>query len=609
MRKLFTIFLALFIVLPVVQGGVKEKKAKRVIDNPMTTSYSLPEAVKPVSKSVKQIDGMTEITKSDYDYGQNGGHIRNLVVSKDGSKTWLQVMERDGINNAAAPGNRRAVIYGYVAGGVLKTGYPIAKATAQTGFGGIDVSVGASVSLAMIVGHTPNWWALESAPGGAAFTAANFTSVMRGSLDPQVSWDLSRQTIWVTSSANANRTNLELLKTVDFGTTFTSVDTAMVTNKMTKKHYEAGAIHNKVEVSSTGKLAIFTALSGTGNIAPLGTAHVDSADQVGYFSSTDGAAWAWTKVANDGDVLSLGGKTYYMFLENFSQYDYKYDKDGKLNAVINGYMYEKVTDTTGNNIFATLYWKEGVTGFKVVSDTSLRKVADYNTYGYPGNALGFAYPTLSNGITDGVVFATWSQPSVTSGKVDTLAGGMAKMDLWWNVSLDGGTTWKTSAKLAGTTGGLFASAGAYLTPRGSTDLVAHFTFMQDTAVGCFVFGEGVRALVPTKYATVSFNKTTGALTAIGDDNNVAVKSFELVQNYPNPFNPATTIRYQVPNASNVSLKVYNMMGQEVATLVNGMKEAGNHTITFDGTKLASGVYLYQINAGSFQDVKKMILMK
>ncbi|MSQ46466.1 MAG: T9SS type A sorting domain-containing protein, partial [Ignavibacteria bacterium] len=203
----------------------------------------------------------------------------------------------------------------------------------------------------------------------------------------------------------------------------------------------------------------------------------------------------------------------------------------------------------------------------------------------------------------------WSQPSVTSGKVDTLAGGMAKMDLWWNVSLDGGTTWKTSAKLAGTTGGLFASAGAYLTPRGSTDLVAHFTFIQDTAVGCFVFGEGVRALVPTKYATVSFNKTTGALTAIGDDNNVAVKSFELVQNYPNPFNPATTIRYQVPNASNVSLKVYNMMGQEVATLVNGMKEAGNHTITFDGTKLASGVYLYQINAGSFQDVKKMILMK
>ena len=407
MRKLFTIFLAVLFVLPVVQGGVKEKKAKRVIDNPMTTSYSLPEAVKPVSKSVKQIDGMTEITKSDYDYGQNGGHIRNLVVSKDGSKTWLQVMERDGINNAAAPANRRAVVYGYVAGGVLKTGYPIAKATAQTGFGGIDVSVGASVSLAMIVGHTPNWWALESAPGGAAFTAANFTTVMRGSLDPQVSWDLSKQTIWVTSSANANRTNLELLKTVDFGATFTSVDTAMVTNKMTKKHYEAGAIHNKVEVSSTGKLAIFTALSGTGAIAPVGTAHVDSADQVGYFSSTDGAAWAWTKVANDGDVFSLGGKTYYMYLENFSQYDYKYDKDGKLNAVINGYMYEKLTDTTGNNIFATLYWKEGVTGFKVVSDTSLRKVADYNTYGFPGNALGFAYPTLSNGVTDGVVFATW----------------------------------------------------------------------------------------------------------------------------------------------------------------------------------------------------------
>ncbi|MDA0986466.1 MAG: T9SS type A sorting domain-containing protein [Bacteroidetes bacterium] len=614
MRKLITSFLFLVFVLNIANSGVKERKAKRVVDQPLVSVYSIPEATKPINIKVNTIDGLTEFTKTDYDYWANGGHIRSLVVNKAGDKVWIQVMERDGINNTAAPANRRAIEYAYITGGVVKKGYPIAKASASTGFGGIDVTQGASVTLAMVVGHTPNWWALESGPGTAAFSAANFTSVMKGSLDPEVSWDLGRGTVWVTSSANANRTNLELLKTVDFGATFTSVDTAMITNKMTKKHYEAGAIHNKVEVgpmvgTTAGKLAIFTTLFGAGTIAPLGTAHTDSADQIGYFSSTDGATWTWTNVGKDGQEIVIGTDTLYHYFENFSQYDYKYDKDGKLNAVINGYLYKKLTDTTGQNHFATLFWKEGVAGFKVVSNVADKYYAGYDTYSFPGNALGFAYPTLSLGYDNSTVFATWSQPSVTGGKVDTAAGGIAKMDLWWNVSLDGGTTWKTAAKLAGTSGGLFASAGAHLTPKGTNELVAHFVFLQDTAAGCSVFGEGTRALVPYKYAKVSFDKTSGALTAIGDENNFVVKNFSLEQNYPNPFNPATTIKFNLPNSSNVSVKIYNMMGQEVATLVNGMKEAGSHSISFDGAKLASGVYLYQINAGSFQDVKKMILMK
>ena len=93
-----------------------------------------------------------------------------------------------------------------------------------------------------------------------------------------------------------------------------------------------------------------------------------------------------------------------------------------------------------------------VAGFKVVSNVADKYYAGYDTYSFPGNALGFAYPTLSLGYDNSTVFATWSQPSVTGGKVDTAAGGIAKMDLWWNVSLDGGTTWKTAAKLAGTSG-------------------------------------------------------------------------------------------------------------------------------------------------------------
>jgi len=85
--------------------------------------------------------------------------------------------------------------------------------------------------------------------------------------------------------------------------------------------------------------------------------------------------------------------------------------------------------------------------------------------------------------------------------------------------------------------------------------------------------------------------------------------FELSQNYPNPFNPTTEIRFSLPEAQHVSLKVYNSIGQEVATLINADAPAGYHTVKLDASSLASGIYIYKIEAGSFIQTKKMILMK
>ena len=85
--------------------------------------------------------------------------------------------------------------------------------------------------------------------------------------------------------------------------------------------------------------------------------------------------------------------------------------------------------------------------------------------------------------------------------------------------------------------------------------------------------------------------------------------FPLRQNFPNPFNPITTIQYSIPNRSNVVLKIYDILGNEVRTLVNEEKEQGVYTINFDANNLASGLYLYRIQAGSFIETIKMILMK
>lgn len=105
-------------------------------------------------------------------------------------------------------------------------------------------------------------------------------------------------------------------------------------------------------------------------------------------------------------------------------------------------------------------------------------------------------------------------------------------------------------------------------------------------------------------------------TATGvKDKEEKVESYALEQNYPNPFNPATLISYQLPKESSVKLVVYNSIGQELKTLVDGLQEAGNHFVSFNASNLTSGIYFYSIEAKSpdgseiFKSVKKMALLK
>ena len=85
--------------------------------------------------------------------------------------------------------------------------------------------------------------------------------------------------------------------------------------------------------------------------------------------------------------------------------------------------------------------------------------------------------------------------------------------------------------------------------------------------------------------------------------------FSLFQNFPNPFNPSTTIKYELPNSSEVRLSLYDLLGREVSTLVNERRDAGVHEARFDGSGLSSGVYFYRIEAGSFVQTRKLILLR
>ena len=101
---------------------------------------------------------------------------------------------------------------------------------------------------------------------------------------------------------------------------------------------------------------------------------------------------------------------------------------------------------------------------------------------------------------------------------------------------------------------------------------------------------------------------SNTITGVELNNNLPV-TFYLSQNYPNPFNPSTTINYKIPKASLVTIKVYDILGRQVVELVNEEKPIGRYHVTFDASRLPSGIYFYSIKAGSFQQTKKMVLLK
>jgi hypothetical protein len=97
--------------------------------------------------------------------------------------------------------------------------------------------------------------------------------------------------------------------------------------------------------------------------------------------------------------------------------------------------------------------------------------------------------------------------------------------------------------------------------------------------------------------------------AVGPDPASVPRRADLKQNFPNPFNPTTVIRFTIPSSAHVVLKIYDLLGREIVTLVDRQEPAGTHSITFDGSGLSGGVYLYRIRAGDFIQSRKFLIVR
>jgi hypothetical protein len=199
------------------------------------------------------------------------------------------------------------------------------------------------------------------------------------------------------------------------------------------------------------------------------------------------------------------------------------------------------------------------------------------------------------------------------------ADGMAMVAVWLSAAAPGDTLpdiWMSTKHLAG---------GSWSTPENLTvtpdyaELLLHIApiLRNDggdlyTAFIARSYEQGVTAYPPidTNPSDIFVSTVQRTITVSSVEPTPGVPSvYKLEQNYPNPFNPTTNIRYSIPNSSFVSLKVFDMLGQEVATLYNGYQDAGSYVADFDASNLANGTYYYTLTAGSFSETKKMLLLK
>lgn len=142
---------------------------------------------------------------------------------------------------------------------------------------------------------------------------------------------------------------------------------------------------------------------------------------------------------------------------------------------------------------------------------------------------------------------------------------------------------------------------AFVDGKGTTSEVNNYNFTDEV-----VNYEGT---LEYRLRQIDFDGTVSYSETISVEVTSIPSEFNLAQNYPNPFNPTTNITFAIPENGNVKLSVYNMLGEEIAVLLNGYREAGNYEVTFNANELNSGIYLYKIEAGNFVNIKKMILVK
>ena len=261
------------------------------------------------------------------------------------------------------------------------------------------------------------------------------------------------------------------------------------------------------------------------------------------------------------------------------------------------------------------FWSPNINGgvSKVLADSN--NVPYYENYGVADVQYPVCRPVIGRSASLDYLFVAFGATTGDYWPGGSSTDSTAYYAGWFMYSADGGDTWIGPERFTP-----YPPAASLLDFRypsiapinavevADDDIIKiHIVMQGDSIPGSTVNAAGTG--MPVGVTAQYYHFSADLLVVNADPDPVTVYEFNLEQNYPNPFNPSTSIKYSLAEASDVSLKVYDVLGKEVATLVNSTQNTGSYDVNFDASNLASGLYIYTLQTGNFVSSKKMMLLK
>lgn len=419
--------------------------------------------------------------------------------------------------------------------------------------------------------------------GGATYSDIIQGTSNYSSDDPCWAGDNSPWVFWVSRNVNAPR-DLTLFRTEDFINVEAIIPTYWVEAEFGNGQYIHGGV-------SRNGVQYFAAQAAFPNVAPADM----SGWPMGYSKSTDdGVTWSNWVVPDWRTIPALADYDQTFDFDSTDGNTVQYDGDIQVDKWGYVHLVTALTDTnTWSHAVVDIYeTSSGWSGDVIFSGL------DIKTYG-AGPGLGQMGPSTfvamdSSGTVMAVQFINkspntkWADVYLSHKRLDVTDTWSAPINLTMSDSIN-----NTAAHLApqlrdNGDGTYYTAFSSYSYVTGATGPYADSTLTTSLYVAPIVFDESI----------------------VGVEDEIVANSFNLGQNYPNPFNPSTKITYTLAERSDVSLIVYDVLGNEVASLVNNKtQEAGKYDVIFDAGKLASGLYIYTLNTAKFTSSKKMMLLK
>lgn len=609
-------------------------KTKTLVNDDLSANVVTPLLKQGTHKVINPAAGDV-IASSQYPYFSNS-IVRQQIVEKDGVPHMSPMIWPNS-------GSNRSVTYIRPEGGsYVGTEVPMGTGNNRSGWGAIDYPKTGTLAdqVIGIVAHVPNYLFIWD---GTQFATP---TTIEANTDPSLVFAGDA----IFAPVSGNRALFEFYRSDDFGATFSKYDD-IAAYSPSPIYYGANGGVEVDAFKSPNEMYVGYVGTNANNGHVVDGVSKDSADCLWLVFSTDGGAtWAGKTLGYDGDndgqpdytvesifvdsatVTLPSGATetvfvgadknfyYHPLFENFGQAHGAVGNDGVFHVVANGYgqWYSEVftvrtgegdveVQLYGGDQFPVLYWNSNhpeINGSPVWISIDNYDIASFQAADrdFPGNALGQSFPQISTSEDGMVLYANWGGPQFTADTVDFDENDQYYTDGYHAFSVDGGATWTYGGLFQDKkdVGELFMHASNTLETVDANTYRAHILFVE--GVSPFQNTSGTGPVCDLVYQTFD-------ITVTGVEDGPVADSYTLSQNYPNPFNPSTTINYTLAQNGQVSLKVFDVLGSEVASLVNEVQNAGSHKVNFDASSLSSGVYVYTLTSGAFTSSQKMMLLK